>query len=42
MCVDCAEICKLLGTLLARGSQLAPKVAQLCAEVCDACAELCE
>ncbi len=42
LCLDCAEICRVTETLLARGSQWAPKMAALCAEVCDACAAQCE
>jgi len=40
--LDCADICALTATLLARGSQHAKHLLKECAEVCTACAEECE
>jgi hypothetical protein len=42
LCLDCAAICQLFVTLLARGSGLAAELCHLCAEACDACAAECE
>jgi hypothetical protein len=39
---DCADICRLAATLVARGSDHANHVLRECAEVCEACAEECE
>ena len=40
--IDCAEICRLTASLLARGSEHGIHLLRECAEVCDACAEECE
>ena len=39
--IDCAGICRLLPSYMARDSGFAPQLCQLCAEVCEACAEVC-
>jgi hypothetical protein len=39
---DCADICRLTSTYMARGSEFANQMCRMCAEVCDACAEECE
>ena len=40
--LDCADICRLTASLLARGSEHGIHLLEECAEVCDACAEECE
>lgn len=40
--IDCAQICSLTASLLARGSEHGEHLMKECAEVCDACAEECE
>ena len=40
--IDCAEICNLTASLLARGSEHGDHLKQECQEICDACAEECE
>ena len=40
--LDCAEICGTSAALMARGSDLHPKVCAVCAEACERCAEECE
>ncbi len=40
--IDCAEICTLTASLLARGSEHGNHLKKECAEVCDACADECE
>ena len=39
---DCAAICSLSATLLARGSEHGHHLLKECIEVCNACAEECE
>jgi hypothetical protein len=39
---DCADICRLTGTLLARSSQHGKHLIRECMEVCKACAAECE
>lgn len=39
---DCAAICFLAISAMARGSQFAKKICELCAEICTACAVECE
>src|SRR5689334_3947409 len=40
--LDCAEICRTAGILMARGSDRAAEFCVLCAEFCDTCAQECE
>jgi len=39
---DCADICRLTGTLIARGSLHGQHLLRECAEVCNLCAKECE
>jgi hypothetical protein len=39
---DCAEICRVAASFMARESDHAVRVCSVCAEVCDACAASCE
>lgn len=39
--MDCAQICRLAASTMARGSEFASAVCQLCAEICDACGDEC-
>lgn len=39
---DCADICRLTATLLARGSEHGHHIMMECIEICEACAEECE
>ncbi len=40
--IDCADICTLIATLIARGSEHGKHLLKECAEVCNACADECE
>ena len=40
--IDCAEICSLTASFVARGSEHAMHLMKECAEICDTCAEECE
>jgi hypothetical protein len=40
--VDCASICQLTSSLIARGSEHGIHLLKECAEICDACASECE
>ncbi len=40
--IDCAQICSLTASLIARGSEHGKHLLKECAEVCDACATECE
>ncbi len=40
--LDCADICKVTATLLARDSVHGKHLLKECAEICNACAEECE
>ena len=40
--IDCAEICALAGSFVARGSENAEDVLALCADLCNECADECE
>ncbi len=40
--IDCAEICRLAVSFLARGSEHANHILKECAEICDACAKECK
>ena len=42
MDLDCADICRVTATLLARGSEHGKHLLKECAEVCNACAQECE
>lgn len=42
MDLDCAQLCRLLASLLARDSENATLIAEDCAEVCERCADECE
>lgn len=39
---DCAEICQLTASMLARGSEHGLHLLKECAEICNACADECE
>ncbi len=39
--LDCAEICRVAASYMARGSQFSRAICRLCAEVCEACANEC-
>ena len=39
--LECAQICRLAVSSMARGGEYAHAVCQLCADVCDACGEEC-
>lgn len=41
MDMDCAQICRLAASYMARGSEFASALCQMCAEVCEACGEEC-
>lgn len=40
--IDCAEICSLSASFIARGSEHAEHLVRECADICNACAEECE
>jgi len=40
--IDCADICTLTATLIARGSEHGNHLLEECAEICNACADECE
>lgn len=40
--MDCAEICSLASSYVARGSAYTQQILHECAEICEACAEECE
>lgn len=40
--LDCASICRLAASYMARGSELSGMICEACAEVCDLCAQECE
>lgn len=39
--MDCAQICRLAASCMARGGEFATAICSLCAEICDACEEEC-
>ncbi len=39
--MDCAQICRLAASYMARGSELSNVICNACAEICDACGEEC-
>ena len=40
--IDCADVCQLTASLIARGSEHGNHLLKECAEICDACADECE
>ena len=40
--MDCAAICRMAASWMARDSELAGRICEACAEVCEACATECE
>lgn len=38
---DCADICSLAASLMARGSESAKAICSLCADICKACGDEC-
>jgi hypothetical protein len=40
--IDCAEICKLAASYVARGSEHVQHILNECAEICEACGEECD
>ena len=40
--IDCADICQLTASFVARDSEHAHHLMKECAEICEACAEECE
>ena len=39
--MDCAQICRLAASYMARGSEFAGAICQMCADVCEACGDEC-
>src|SRR5699024_11608501 len=39
--LDCAEVCRVAASYMARGSQFSQTICRLCAEICQACADEC-
>jgi len=39
--MDCAAICRLAASYMARGSDFAQEVCEICADVCEACGTEC-
>ena len=39
--MDCAQICRMAASYMARGSEFSATVCQMCAEICDSCADEC-
>lgn len=39
--IDCAQLCRLAGAMMARGSEAAKIVCEACAELCEMCADEC-
>ncbi|HCY63683.1 MAG TPA: four-helix bundle copper-binding protein [Oxalobacteraceae bacterium] len=39
--MDCAQICRMAASYMARGSEFASTICQACAELCDACGDEC-
>jgi hypothetical protein len=40
--IDCADVCQLTASLIARGSEHAQHLLKECVEICNACATECE
>lgn len=41
LAMDCAQVCRLAASCIARGSVMTAPVSGLCAELCERCAEEC-
>lgn len=39
--MDCAQICRMAGAYMARGSEFASAICRLCADVCQTCGDEC-
>lgn len=39
--MDCAQICRMAASYMARGSEFASTICQACAELCEACGDEC-
>ncbi len=39
--MDCAQLCRLAASYMARSSEFVDTICQVCADICDACAEEC-
>jgi len=39
--MDCAQMCRLAASCMARGSEFSQAICRLCADVCQACGEEC-
>lgn len=39
--MDCAQVCRLASSTMARDSEFASMICQMCAEICEACGEEC-
>jgi hypothetical protein len=39
--MDCAQICRMAASCMARGSEFASVLCQMCADICDACGDEC-
>lgn len=39
--MDCAQICRLAASYMARGSEFAQTICQVCADLCEACGQEC-
>lgn len=39
--MDCAAVCRLAASYMARGSEFAQELCGLCADICDECAKEC-
>jgi hypothetical protein len=39
--LECADLCRLAATTMARDGEFARQICRLCAEVCEACAQEC-
>lgn len=40
--IDCAQVCEVAASAMARASESAKAYCDLCARICDQCAEECE
>lgn len=40
--MDCAAMCRLTASYIARGSQFSSEILKICADICEACADECE
>lgn len=39
--MDCAQLCRMAASYMARGSEFAIAVCQMCADLCDTCGDEC-